>query len=145
MTKIPIASSDETEQLTPDPPVMVKHHRPDWENLFEAVDSRLAEFPPGPTQCVYMNPLVTVTCDQPTQEFIKLARKFQGQWCKRYQSVLGRSVMKGVKNWTSSETCTSRQDKFFKRAMCLTGILIISESFIWPNQWPDLRGRRHKS
>lgn len=127
------------------PKVQVVYHVPNWESLYEDVQAQIDKFPFDEIGAAYFNPLGTVTCDQPTEEFFRRARKLQGQWCKRYQTVLGRSVMKGVKSWCSAYKCKSRQDTFIKRENCMTGVLYISGEYVFPNQWPDIKQSKHNS
>jgi len=55
--------------------VRVKRHRPDINYLVEEVVERLAFSPGEEPSFLYLNPLATVTCDRPSRNFIRKARK----------------------------------------------------------------------
>lgn len=138
----------EEDNLTPhhphSPKVIIEHHQPDFENLFDDVfqwsmDLIEREDP----VCLFVNPAAAIYCCESTPEFFTIARKKQSQWCQRFIKTLGRRAIRKVKDWPigpEDHLFSKRELKFrrvFQRSLCFTGLLIIEGKTIPSNRWPD--------
>jgi len=119
------------------PPVSVQRHQPDLEDPGAEVWKRIESFAGQAPPCLYVNPIGTISCDEPIPEFFRAAREFQAKWCKRYQALFGRRVLRSVSNWVTWKGYQSHDTRYWDRAACFTGILFINDTFIPPHQWPD--------
>ena len=114
----------------------VRRHQPDVENLLEQMKARTFqvlenESPPY----LYVNPIATITCEEPTKEFFFLIRKRQAEWCKQSRTVFSRRLARRVKNWfTGSEY--SKFEKFMSRGLQFTGLLFVNGQPVPQQKWP---------
>jgi hypothetical protein len=122
------------------PPVSVQRHQPNLEDPAAAVWSQIESFAGIPPTCLFLNPIATVTCDAETPGFLREARHFQADWCKRYKELFGRRVVKSVKNWASWKDLPNRDARYWDRAASFTGLLFINDTFVPPHQWTDRKG-----
>ena len=113
----------------------VRRHRPDIENLLEQMTSRTLQALEESPSYLYANPIVSITCDEPTKKFFSLIRKGQAEWCKQSRTLFSRRQRRRVKNWFTGTEQTKFQ-KFMSRGLQLTGLLFVNGSPIPQNQWP---------
>jgi len=115
----------------------VRRHGPDVENLWEQVSARtyrlLTEESP---RYLYVNPIVTITCDEPTSEFFSLIRKRQAEWCSRSRTLFSRRLGRRVKNWFTG-TERTKFERFMSRGLLFTGLLFVNGQTIPQHQWPS--------
>jgi len=119
------------------PPVSVQRHQPDMEDPGAEVWKRIESFTGQTPTCLYVNPIGTVSCDEPIPEFFRAAREFQATWCQRYKSLFGRRALRSAKDWVTWKGYQTREARYWDRAACFTGILFINDQFIPPHRWPD--------
>ena len=118
------------------PRVRVKKHRPDTMQLGEQVRRRLMAMTSVP-YCLYVNPLATVSCREPTPEFFKEVRRRQAQWCKQSRTLFGQDARRSAKHWGSDRGWLTKQERFLERALCFTGALFINGKLMPPHRWRD--------
>ena len=126
-----------TTERTHRPQPHVRRHRPDVDDLLEQMKARTLqvleeESPPY----LYVNPIATITCDEPTKEFFFLIRKRQAEWFKRSLTTISRNESRRVKDWFTG-TERTKFEKFMSRGLQLTGLLFVNGSPIPQNQWPS--------
>ena len=122
------------------PKVTVRRHPVDWSRVSEATLERanivLAE---QSNQSVYLNPACTVSCPEPTLEFFIAVRQRQAEWCRRAGQTLPSSVRRRVSLWVSDAgPFRSKGERYFHRALCYTGVLLVNGNFIYPSEWKRL-------
>jgi hypothetical protein len=86
---------------------------------------------------VYVNPIVTITCDEPTKEFFSLIRKRQAEWCKQSRTLFSRRLGRRVKNWFTVEREQTKFEKFMSRGLQFTGLLFVNGQPVPPHRWPS--------
>lgn len=123
-------------------PVQVERFQPNREDPAQAMRVRIIELAPLFPHCVYFSPLATVSCDVPTPEFFRTARKIQAQWCQRCKTTYGRRARRSVKDWVNSDGVPNRQDRYVDRALCFIGLLFLEGKHVPPHQWPDRKPMR---
>lgn len=117
------------------PQPRVRRHRPDVDDLLEHMKSRTLQVLKESPRYLYVNPIATITCDEPTSEFFSLIRKRQAEWFKRSRTIFSRRLGRRVRNWfTGSEY--SKFEKFMSRGLQLTGLLFIKGQPIPQDKWP---------
>lgn len=132
-----LEATDPTRKRRRYPRPRVRRHRPDVDNLLEQVTTRThqileEESPPY----LYVNPIVTITCDEPTEEFFSLIRKRQAEWCKRSRTIFSRKQTRSVKNFFTAEQERTKFEKFMSRGLQFTGLLFVNGTPVPQNQWP---------
>ena len=115
----------------------VRRHQPDIDNLLEQMKARTfqilkEETPPF----LYVNPIATITCDEPTEEFFFLIRKRQAEWCKRSRTLFSRRQGRRVRNWFTVERERTKYERFMSRGLQFTGLLFINGQPVPQDQWP---------
>ena len=125
------------------PEVRINRHSLDWNTLAEGVVDRIdAVLRQDAIGCRYFNPVVTVSCSNPTSEFFGIVLKEQASWCRRASETIRRNARRRVSNWVSDESPVNKHARFLHRALCFTGILFI-DGRICPNHcWPASISRR---
>jgi len=114
----------------------VRRHQPDIDNLLEQMKARtLRVLEEQSSRYVYVNPIVTITCDEPISEFFFLIRKRQAEWFKRSRTIFSRRLGRRVKNWFTGSEHT-KFEKFMSRGLQLTGLLFVNGTPVPQNQWP---------
>ena len=116
---------------------LARRHRPDIENLLEQMKARTLrvleeESPPY----LYVNPIATITCKEPTKEFFFLIRKRQAEWFKRSRTIFSRRLGRRVKNWFTVERERTKYQKFMSRGLQFTGLLFVNGHPVPQDQWP---------
>lgn len=121
-----------------EPEVQVDRHSPDWNTLSEDVAGRIETvLKRDSTGCRYFNPAVTVTCHQPSPEFLQIIRKEQARWCRQAGKTISRSNRRNPSRWTGSgQWISNKYARFLDRALSFTGVLFISGRLIPPHAWP---------
>ncbi len=125
-------------RLEGQPPVRTEHFVPNPDDPGEGISERTSAFRGNAPRCIYLNPIATVTCEEPTAAFFLEVRKQQGRWCRLYKRKLGKAVCRSVKDWAVAER-KSRCSAFWDRSFCYTGLLLIDGDVIPPHEWPDRR------
>lgn len=134
LTRTIVLDNDDLEQT---PRVLVQRHRPDFENLAEAVFQRiLATVGQSATGCHYFNPATTVSCTGPTLAFFVVVGKEQARWCRQVRHTFPKRTRRRVQNWVSHERTNHMFDRYLNRAACFTGILFIDQQLVPPHLWP---------
>jgi len=85
---------------------------------------------------LYVNPIVTITCDEPTSEFFSLIRKRQAEWCSRSRNLYPRRFSRRVKNWFTTEGERTKFQKYMSRGLLFTGLLFVNGNPLPQDQWP---------
>ena len=115
----------------------VQRHQPDIDNLLEQMKARTSRVMEEQTsRYVYVNPIVTIICDEPTSEFFSLIRKRQAEWCSRSRTIFSRRLGRRVKNWFTVEREQTKFEKFMSRGLQFTGLLFIKGQPVPQDQWP---------
>ena len=139
-TTNPDSDFESIDTERPNPTVQVRRHQPDIENLSEQVAVRLDQIlEKEQPRCLFVNPIVTITSDKPTEEFFSIVRKRQAEWCKRSRTTFGRRASRKVKNWVNVNGPLKKQARFFDRALCFTGVLFVDGDLIPPHAWDDVK------
>ena len=128
----------------PDPPVTVQHYQPNWEDPGAEVWKRIESFGQQFPTALFLNPRATVSCDVPTPLFFRTVRKIQGKWCQLCSTTFARRVRRSVKDWGNALGTPKREVRYWDRAACLIGILLVNGEFTPPHQWPDRKPKRRK-
>lgn len=127
----------DTRRSTYCPRPHVRRHQPDIENLLEQMKARTSRVLEEQTsRYVYVNPIVTITCEEPTKEFFSLIRKRQAEWCKQSRTLFSRRLGRRVKNWFTAEREQTKFQKFMSRGLQFTGLLFIKGQPVPQDQWP---------
>jgi hypothetical protein len=129
----------------PETPVMVERHQPNLEDPGPEVEDRIMLLPQPFPNCLYLNPIVTVTCDEATPEFFRTVRKQQGLWCCRCKTTYPRKARRSVKDWVNSSGAPRREERYLDRALCFIGLLFLNGSLIPPHKWPDRKSKAPNS
>ncbi len=127
------------------PTVKIARFQPNREDPAPAMRERICAISPSHSGCLYLNPLATVSCEIPTPEFFRVARKLQGLWCQRCQTTYGRKARRSVKDWVNCDGFPQREERYLDRTLCFIGMLIIDGKFVPPHQWPDRKAKTSKS
>lgn len=139
-TPNPNSDFESTDTERPNPTVRVRRHQPDIENLGEQVAERLGSIlEREQPRCLFVNPIVTITCDKPTEEFFSIVRKRQAEWCKRSMTIFGRRASRKVRNWVNANGPLKKREQFFDRGLCFTGVLFVDGDLIPPHAWDDVK------
>ena len=121
----------------PEPLVNVERHQPDLDDPAAGVWHRIKSFAGQPPTGLYLNPIGTVSCEAGTPGFFRAARKLQSRWCQRYKAQFGQRALRSVKTWVTWKGFQNREARFWDRAACFIGILLVNDTFIPPHRWPD--------
>ncbi len=113
--------------------VKTDRHRPDFDDLFEQVFARAPEA--NALGFVFINPLVTVQCEQPTPEFFKLVRQRQAEWCKQARTLFPRSMRKRVSKWLTPLGEETKLERLGTRSILFTGSLYANGNFVPAHEW----------
>ena len=139
-TTNPDSDFESTNTERPNPTVRVRRHQPDIENLGKQVAARLGQILEREhPRCLFVNPIVTITCDKPTEEFFSIVRKRQAEWCKRSRTTFGRRASRKVRNWANANGPLKKRARFFDRALCFTGVLFVDGDLIPPHAWGEVK------
>ena len=120
------------------PEVLIDRHPLDWNTLAEDVAGRIeTSLQQATTGCRYFNPAVTVTCLQPSQEFLRIVRKEQARWCRQAGKTISRRNRRSSSRWISGgQWISNKYARYLDRALSFTGILFIDGQLIPPHSWP---------
>ena len=135
MTTITCPDSVQCEHTRPK--VVIRRHPVDWDDPVQPTMERATTIlRECPNQCVYLNPIVTVTCHEPTMDFFKEVRKRQAEWCRRASRTIPRPVRRRVSQWVGGgHHFSSKAERYLHRAFCYTGVLFINGKIVHPNRW----------
>ena len=91
----------------------------------------------NPIGCHYFNPAVTLTCLQPSPEFLQIIRKEQARWCRQAGKTISRSNRRSPSRWIGGgQSIRNKYARFLDRAVSFTGVLFIDGKVIPPDSWP---------
>lgn len=129
------------------PEVHIDRHPVDWNTLADDVAERInMVLKRDATGCRYFNPAVTVTCLQPSPEFLQIIRKEQARWCRQAGKTISRSNRRSPSRWTSGgEWISDKHARFLDRALSFTGVLFIDGQLLSTHEWAALPGDVRKS
>lgn len=125
--------------------ITIHRHSPNMNQLAEQVVERIiAHMEQNATGCLYFNPAVTISCLQPSPEFIQLIKKEQSRWCRQASETFKNHSRRKVSTWSSPAVVNGERDQYHDRALCFTGILFINGKMIAHHNWPKAdRSRIH--
>jgi hypothetical protein len=115
--------------------VTITKHRPDIEHLLEDAIGRINTIPP--IGFVFLNPMVTVFCEQPTEGFFAEARKHQGHWCKLARRFMGKDMVRSVSAWQTAHQEKAKLEKYMSRSLQFIGVLIVNGKLIPAHEWKN--------
>ena len=124
------------------PEVRIDRHPLDWNTLAVDVAGRIeTALQQGATGCRYFNPAVTVSCVQPSQDFLRIVRKEQARWCRQAGKTIPRRNRRSSSRWTSGgQWISNKYARYLDRALCFTGVLFIDGQLIPSHSWPKPPG-----
>ena len=124
------------------PRVVVRRHRVDWDDpSFETAQRAAAILSSDNSpRCVYVNPLITVTCAMPTADFLHEIRKRQAEWCRNASRTLRSRTRRKASDWMGAgvKSFNSKWSRYLDRCLCFTGILFVNGQIIHPDKWESL-------
>ena len=125
------------------PKVIVRRHPVNLDMVCEHTSERVTTIlADEPHQSVYLNPAFTVSSPEPTPAFFREVRKRQAEWCRRASRTFPSSVRRRVSLWVSDAgPFRSKGERYFHRALCYTGVLLVNGNFIYPCNWKRLEGQ----
>ena len=115
--------------------VQVDRYEPNMNNLAKEHLVRLSKIPDPKPDYLYINPIATVRCEAPSQEFFKQAQLRQAEWCRRFKQCIGRWSTRRVSNWVDCDGKLTRAEKYARRAMQFLGIMYVQCSPIDISEW----------
>jgi len=127
--------------------VVVTRHAYDMDNLAKETAKRVdRELQTCLKGALYFNPVATVRCAEPSEEFLSRVRKEQARWCRQASGTFPRGMRRKSRNWISGDHCErGRETRYFHRALCWTGVLFLNGRQIFPHDWPKVVKRRNST
>jgi len=99
--KLPEAASSQAAGIQeirfPEPPDFEQLAQQTAQTVVRVLSGSCGEIP----RCFYANPVVLVTAEYATEEFFRVVRKKQGEWCRRFKQVIGRRSTRRTRDWLS--------------------------------------------
>lgn len=89
---------------------------------------------------LFVNPIVDVSTDCPSEQFFRFVRKRQSQWCKQANSLFGRTNWRRVSTFqTGDEHGMPKEFKYISRSCLYVGLYAVDGNLVPNHVW-----RRHE-
>lgn len=105
-------------------PVIVERFEPDFARLGEAVEERLIRVS-RVRYCLYLNPIVTITCAIASDEFYSTVEQHRRICCRRVKQSVHPRTCRNADAWSASRPDESRDESLWNYSLVFKGILFI--------------------
>ena len=105
-------------------PVIVECFKPDFNRLAEAVEERLLQIT-RVRHCLYLNPIVTITCAIASDEFYSTVERYRRICCRRVKQGVHPRTCRNADAWSASRPDESRDESLWNYSLVFKGILFI--------------------
>lgn len=105
-------------------PVIVERFELDFARLGEAVEERLIRVS-RVRHCLYLNPIVTVTCAIASDEFYSTVEQYRRVCCRRVKQGVHPRSCRNADAWSASRPDESRDESIWNYSLVFKGILFI--------------------
>ncbi len=105
--------------------VTVTYFVPDYEDPAEAVMRRLMTYASVPP-CLFLNPLVTIVCAEPTDPFYKAVERFRRQWCRTAKLQFHPRTCRSAAAWCRHKIGMSHSEQALDFLLGFKGALYIN-------------------
>lgn len=115
---IPAAGSDRRY------PVIVERFEPDFNRLAEGVEERLLQVS-RVRHCLYLNPIVTITCAIASDEFYSTVERHRRICCRRVKQSVHPRTCRNADAWSASRPDEKHVESIWSYSLVFKGILFI--------------------
>jgi len=117
----------------PEPPDFEQLGQQTAETVVRVLSGSCGKIP----RCFYANPVVLVTAEHATDEFFRVVRKRQGEWCQRFKQVFGRRSTRRTRDWLpGGGGSQSKTARYHERVYAFTGVLLVEGTPVPSRDWP---------
>lgn len=131
--------------------IVVRRLEPDPDEDFQTVLSVVSDLLTSGVPHFFVNPLVAVTCHEPSLPFRQEANRWRQQWLRQCRQTFGRQALKNVRAWRDRNPQLSKVEAYLHRQQCVTGMLLIDHLLVEskvlsnPEQFCELLAGRARS